>query len=302
VPEVKLRTAINIAGVALSVLCLVFFARTVASHIGSMDLAPVAMAKGIALGLLPYMAAYAMFAGAWLCLLRLFGERPHSHAAFGVFLTAQFGKYLPGNVGHHVGRPALASQHGMRTDAVVASMALEMLIVIALVVLLSIPQLRAFQQQIDFMPLWPVIAVLGAVLIAAIFVLSWRNLRKREPETAIGKADPLWVIYAVLLSAGGLVLTGGSLLAVDGFHAVDFATAARVISLFCVAWLSGFVTPGAPAGLGVRELVIVQGLSPVFGAPTATTMALTFRLLTTLADLIAFGIGLVLLRTKRGQP
>lgn len=295
----KLRTAINLAGGALAVLCLGFFARTFASHLGSMDLEPAQMAKGIAFGLAPYMAAYAMFAGAWLCLLRLFGERPKAATAFGVFWTAQFGKYLPGNVGHHVGRPALAGQHGMRTDAVVASMALEMLIVIALVVLFSIPQLRAFQQQIDFMPLWPVIAVLGLILIAAVFFLWFRRVRRSRLEARIGRASLIWAVYAVLLSAAGLVLTGASLLATEKLGGIDIATAAKVISLFCVAWLSGFVTPGAPAGLGVRELVIVQGLSPLFGAPTATSMALVFRLLTTLADLIAFGIGLALLRKAR---
>jgi hypothetical protein len=29
--------------------------------------------------------------------------------------------------------------------------------------------------------------------------------------------------------------------------------------LFAVAWISGFIVPGAPAGLGIREAILVTG-------------------------------------------
>jgi uncharacterized membrane protein YbhN (UPF0104 family) len=72
------------------------------------------------------------------------------------------------------------------------------------------------------------------------------------------------------------------------------------VSLYSVAWIAGVLTPGLPAGLGVREAILVQGLSPLLGATEALGSALLFRLLTTLADAIVFGIGMLMLRLAAG--
>ena len=52
--------------------------------------------------------------------------------------------------------------------------------------------------------------------------------------------------------------------------------------------LAGFVTVGAPAGIGVREAAIILALSGTMGEPTAITVALLFRVLTTLGDVLFF--------------
>jgi uncharacterized membrane protein YbhN (UPF0104 family) len=58
-----------------------------------------------------------------------------------------------------------------------------------------------------------------------------------------------------------------------------------------LAWIVGYVTPGAPAGIGLREAVLVLGLSPALGESEALALALLYRLVTTIADgaLAAFG-------------
>ena len=38
--------------------------------------------------------------------------------------------------------------------------------------------------------------------------------------------------------------------------------------IFATAWVAGFVTPGAPAGVGVREAALTVGLTPICGAGT----------------------------------
>jgi len=52
--------------------------------------------------------------------------------------------------------------------------------------------------------------------------------------------------------------------------------------------------PGAPAGLGLREAVLMLGLSPVLGEPEALALALVYRLLTVAADAVLAGIGFAL--------
>ncbi len=69
--------------------------------------------------------------------------------------------------------------------------------------------------------------------------------------------------------------------------------------IFAVAWITGFLTPGAPAGLGVREAVLVAALSPVVGRGTALGITVSVRLVTTITDGIAFLIGLAAGRVLR---
>ena len=46
----------------------------------------------------------------------------------------------------------------------------------------------------------------------------------------------------------------------------------------------------APAGAGVREVLLVALLSPVLGVGAATAVALVSRVLTTVGDLLAAGL------------
>ena len=59
---------------------------------------------------------------------------------------------------------------------------------------------------------------------------------------------------------------------------------------FALAWSIGFVAVFAPAGAGVREVLLVALLSPVLGVGAATAVALVSRVLTTVGDLLAAGL------------
>ena len=57
-----------------------------------------------------------------------------------------------------------------------------------------------------------------------------------------------------------------------------------------LAWLAGFLTPGAPAGLGVRESVLLIILAPAAGEASILALAALFRIVTVLGDgLLALG-------------
>ena len=65
-----------------------------------------------------------------------------------------------------------------------------------------------------------------------------------------------------------------------------------VIAIWAAAWVIGYLTPGASAGLGVREAVMIGAFTGL-GAPLegATLVAIAFRVATTLGDIIFAGIG-----------
>ncbi|MFD0631332.1 lysylphosphatidylglycerol synthase domain-containing protein [Catenulispora yoronensis] len=59
---------------------------------------------------------------------------------------------------------------------------------------------------------------------------------------------------------------------------------------YAFAWSVGFIIVFAPAGAGVRELILVAALQPVLDPGKATVVALASRLVTIVADLVAAGI------------
>jgi uncharacterized membrane protein YbhN (UPF0104 family) len=64
--------------------------------------------------------------------------------------------------------------------------------------------------------------------------------------------------------------------------------------VFTVAWTAGFLTPGAPAGLGVREAILVLGFTPLYGEAAAIGMAGALRIVSVIGDGLSFGIGLLI--------
>jgi uncharacterized membrane protein YbhN (UPF0104 family) len=56
---------------------------------------------------------------------------------------------------------------------------------------------------------------------------------------------------------------------------------------FAIAWTAGLVVPGAPGGLGVFEAVLLLRLAAVVPEAPLLAVAISYRLVSTLADLIA---------------
>jgi uncharacterized membrane protein YbhN (UPF0104 family) len=67
-----------------------------------------------------------------------------------------------------------------------------------------------------------------------------------------------------------------------------------LVEAFALSWLAGFVAPGAPAGLGVREGVLVALLGPLLESALVLQIVVAFRLATLVGDFIALALGVAL--------
>src|SRR3546814_1757751 len=115
------------------------------------------------------------------------------------------------------------------------------------------------------------------------------------------------------LSPGAAALAIGYLCYVANFALVGFGlwivasvlvpgTAISPILLtgaFASSWLIGFVTPGAPAGFGVREVVLSLWLSESMPASTVVVLVLALRIATTLGDVFSLGWGRLAHRDRK---
>jgi hypothetical protein len=99
--------------------------------------------------------------------------------------------------------------------------------------------------------------------------------------------------------AGGVLWALAAALAGAGSQALGPLTS---LSTLALAWVAGFVVPGASAGIGVREAVLILALNGALGAEASTAVALMLRVVTTIGDAVWFGLALALPLPRSAPP
>ena len=66
------------------------------------------------------------------------------------------------------------------------------------------------------------------------------------------------------------------------------------LGTYLFSWVIGFITPGAPGGIGVREAVMVLTCSTFLDTNTIMLYAVTMRIISTFSDVLAFFLGWLL--------
>lgn len=240
---------------------------------------------------------------AWQMLLRDNAIKLTWKQAQIIFSIAQFGKYLPGNIGQHVGRVVMARDIGIPVPIILNTMVVEMLWGAGIGAGLSILALLLF---VDGQALGLNVNVGPIQLSVGVAILLFM------PWLGIGFLNKYLPGLAKRISGGGVIATPKLLTALivavlfllcfvimglilklqaQWFFGVTESNVIELTCLFSVAWLAGYLLPGAPAGLGVREAMMVLLLSPVLGAGTAVGLGITLRITTTVGDAVAFMLG-----------
>ncbi len=238
---------------------------------------------GIALtAALLYGAGLYLLAYAWSTSLQQFA-RPavNPEAAMQLYAFSTFAKYLPGNVFHYAGRQIAAARLGYGQKAPAQATMVEILghiVAVGLLLLLLLPFSSEGVSQLlslaaSHLQPW-VIAVALVLLAVASGGLLVPKLRRFLPPLDLrlaGFLALLQVSFFALAALLGLWLA----IAILDLPATDWPF---LIFVYLTAWLIGFVTPGAPGGLGVREACLLAGLGGLAGAEAILVYAGVTRL------------------------
>ena len=246
-----------------------------------------------------------------LCTTRGFSSSITVVAA--VFTISQIGKYVPGNVVHHVGRISLARRYGFNLTQTLFTMFIETLWLVAVATCLAVTAIvsvgdTVFAAVQNLPSGWLLVGVVLGTLVTLVagrkgfdWLAKWWAKRQAICVQSV-KMPPLRTFCAVGVLYSANYLTLGailSLLAVNVFGATN-GDILVLAGSFAVASVIGFITPGAPGGLGVREVVLVAALSPLYGQDAAVGLAAMLRVVTVLGDGLAFLIGVGLSRVIPG--
>ncbi len=304
-----LKKLANIVGAALMLFCLYLIAIKVkGSHA---QLSELGIIKWHVFALVCvfsfiHLGALTMLGCAWHGNLVQLNQPVKRLVALIIYGKTQIAKYLPGNVFHFAGRQWLARHYQLEQKKVLTATIYEILghlfsvFCLILLSLCLVPSLLATFLSNDTLPFYHHLHSLNlpsSVVVLAIALILLFVLLLVRGKMYLDKAIVSWLVNAFknLFTRNTFFYLGfhfvSAVLMVFVFSllgAVDKSGAIMIMVAYWVSWLLGYVVPGAPGGLGVREMVFLLLLNHHFPEWQILTAAVTNRLFTTLGDFLFF--------------
>lgn len=265
-------------------------------------------AIGIVLAALCWSCTVPLLALAWrnmLCGLGIFRSRRELYAVLGL---TQFAKYVPGHVAQYLGRAGMSMARGIPAPALAGTIVLEtlLLVIAGIAVGVGTGLMSSIGMQAVRRHAWQLVLVVAVVALAAAGLCVLRRLaplllQRFAPRYAsalhgawiprqhtLARAFLLYCCMQLVLGLGLILLVQFMLPSAQNDYWL-------LIAAFSLAWVIGFVTPGAPGGLGVREALLMLMLVPMYGSAASGILVVASRIATTLGDAGNFGVGWFLL-------
>lgn len=232
------------------------------------------------------LGALAFGSRGWACLF----DAPGKHKALrGGYYVGQLGKYMPGGVWQAVGQVGLAKGTGIPASRAVAAFLTHAVVQAAAgaTVASSLSVLRS-----DLPPVLRLGSVLGLLLLiplrrdwtVRVVGLVGRLVRRADvPDDLIASQRGIlcsygWTLVTTITSSFGFAILAWSVRATDSPIAA--------VPAFAFAWTVGFLAIPFPAGLGVREAVLIAMLDTGAGVAPIIAASLAHRLVTMIAELV----------------
>ncbi|WOF24177.1 lysylphosphatidylglycerol synthase domain-containing protein [Microbacterium betulae] len=241
---------------------------------------------------------------AWRTILKDLGHPLGLGPSTALFGLSQLGKYIPGGVWNIAAAADLGLAHRIPARRSVAAMSVAVLI--SMVSGVAVGAVGFLVAPTPALAEWawvmwfgvPLLVLLLPPVMNRLLALVWRAMRLAPLDTSFSTAGigaaTLWSVLAWI--AAGLSV---GFLAVGLGAPLTAATWVQSTGGYALAWVAGFVVVFAPAGAGVREVVLAAALAGALPAAAAVALVLVSRVLLTVVDLCLAGAGVLVARAER---
>ena len=260
----------------------------------------------VILGVICYLAGMAWFAAFWRRAADCLGAKLRWLDCYAAYFVSQLGKYVPGKAWVILIRYGLIGENRVTFRAATASSVYETLTVMGCGALFSFLIFLVFGQGPTV--LWLALGLSAGLLAVShppcsVWIADALGSRLGSPENGFSvpswrvfwKGMPFLLLGWILVSVSFPIAGAGIGLTFSGPREVLLAAGASGLAI-----AAGFVILVAPAGLGVREWILVQTLGPSVGEGPAALVAIASRGLQVSGELCV-GIILYGLRRIGGQ-
>lgn len=264
----------------------------------------------LAIGFLVQTVIVVMGTFPWLVFTQsLSGTKIPFSRAMPVFTRSNLYKYVPGNVFQYIGRNQLAADMDISHVDVACATILDVLFCVLSTGVISVMLLGSaitellLQYGKNFLLIGGIgvaVLVLLLVLVLTKFRKPCRNYLSRYRRAFEKRNLPKLlqgVLYYFLQNAVSAAMYFAVLYLVFG-GAAEGGTLLTLTGAFMFAWIVGFITPGAPGGIGIRESVMLMICGTAF-EQEVLLFVLVLRISSILADAAAFLIGTLAIHMQK---
>lgn len=286
---VSARTIAKATGLGLSVLAVGFVVSRVLTLSEGLDLTVLST---IAPYLLLLSVAYASFslllALAWRNILEFLGVDMGKSQSIAVYGMSQLAKYIPGNIFQFVGRQAIGYQQGIASGPLAKSVIWELALLVGAGAIFALTLALLWSWDAPW-----ILYIAGTLLAAG--AIAW--MAARLFSVSISNA---FFQHLIFLFLTGVVFVIVVVLIQPG-EVNSFRMLLIVAYAFIGAWLVGLLTPGAPAGIGIREYVLILVLGHAIGESTLLLATILSRFITAFGDVLLFAFASILSKSNSNQ-
>ncbi|CFQ31119.1 lysylphosphatidylglycerol synthase domain-containing protein [Yersinia bercovieri] len=280
---------IKYSGSILAILGLVFiflklYKYDIATILSSYTISDWLLFSGL---ILVYGFANIILSLAWWYILSGLGVKVDVHWTIKTYAVSQISKYVPGNIFQFVGRQALGMAKELPAWLLAKSSIWEIGLLAVAGSLFGFFVLPVFMKN-NYTTIWVCLFLFLLTLCLAFFSI------KKYLNPKFSSALLCHVGFLIISSLLFLIL---ACLQDKSFEIVSLSNVFIICGAYIVAWLAGLITPGSPAGVGVRELVLLFLLSGIIQESNLVTVIILGRLVTIGGDIV-FYFSLAMNRAK----
>jgi uncharacterized membrane protein YbhN (UPF0104 family) len=240
----------------------------------------------------------------WRVLLGALGSPLPARPAARIMFIGQLGKYLPGSIWPVLAQMELGNEYQVPRHRSASAAVLTMLLTVLtglLTALVALPFVAGSTNYAWALLAAPVLLVLLIPRVLNAVLNKVMRVTRRPPleveltgravAGALGWSFVSWACYGLqiwlMVHALGAPAGKAALLALGGF---------------AFAWTVGFLVIIAPAGAGVRDVLLALTLGLVITHGAALAIALVSRVLLTIGDLVTAGVAAAFTRRPGAPP
>lgn len=306
----NLKKLLKLAGNLIIIAALVF----VVKKIMGMDVKLSDFKSGAVMG--SFLINFAVQTGIiiiscfpWLVFTQsLSGKKIPYSAAMPIYTKSNILKYIPGNVFQYVGRNQLALEMKISHVDVACATILDILFCVFWTGVISVVLLGGKIAELlgKYGKNILIIGIAGIILAAALiifirlkfkdklieFLSRYSKAFKKENRAKLLQGIFYYLVHNAILAASYFVC----LRLIIGSSA-SFYELVALTGAYLFAWIIGFITPGAPGGIGIREGVMIFVCGDEF-QDKVVLFVLVMRIASIFADVAAFLTGRIYHRIK----
>lgn len=311
--KINLKKAARITGNIIMIAALVFIVKKIIDmDIDVNQFRSPSVIAALIIGMIIQTVIWLCACYPWLVFTRsLSGRKIPFSAAMPVYTKSNIYKYLPGNVLQYVGRNKLATDMNISHVDVACATILDIIFCVIGTGIVSLILLRGmiagllskYGMQIA------IVGVVGVLVLAAIAALLYLKFRDKFREyikrysKALEKENRKSLLRGILYYFAQNIVSAVMYFICLRLILGENASISELISYtgaFLFAWIVGFVTIGAPGGIGIRESVMMFVCGEKF-ADKILLFVLVMRVSSILADVLAFVIGKIYDKQHNGK-